>query len=433
MKHLLIQGATLADGRRADILIEGERIAAVGPGLSAPPGAEVVEAAGLLALPGLIDVHVHLREPGGEHKEDLTTGTRAALAGGVTTVLGMPNTSPPLTDRAALTEALARASRKAVCDFGLFVGATPENAAEVAGLDEAVGLKAYIGSSTGTLLVESFAAQMAHFSTYPKARVLAVHAEDEEAVRWFATQGQRRPPLCAALAVARVLALAEHLGRRLHICHVSTAQEVALIRAAKARGVPVTCEVTPHHLFLTAEQGDAPLYRMNPPLRSPDDVQALWANLDVFDAIATDHAPHTLAEKYGPEPPAGVPGLETALPLLLTAVREGRLTLPEVVRLTASGPARAFGLAHKGHLTPGYDADVTLVDPEAAWTISNEGLFTKCGWTPFARRRVWGRVVRVFLRGQPVFADGKVLAEPGTGRRVQQAALNLPSPACADR
>lgn len=420
MKHLLIRNASLADGRVADILIEGERIAAVGPKLSAPPGAEIVDAVGLLALPGLIDVHVHLREPGGEHKEDFTTGTRAALAGGVTTVLGMPNTSPPLIDRATLTEALARASRKAVCDFGLFVGATPENAAEVARLDEAVGLKAYIGSSTGTLLVERFAAQIAHFSTYPKGRVLAVHAEDEEAVRWFATQGQRRPPLCAALAVARVLALAEHLGRRLHICHVSTAQEVALIRAAKARGVPVTCEVTPHHLFLTEEKGDDPLYRMNPPLRSSSDVEALWANLDVFDAVATDHAPHTLAEKHSADPPAGVPGLETALPLLLTAVREGRLTLSEVVRLTASGPARAFGLAHKGYLAPGYDADVILVDLEAAWTLSNEGLFTKCGWTPFAGWRVWGRVVRVFLRGRLVFAEGEVLAEPGTGRRVTQ-------------
>jgi len=436
-RYLLIKNATLADGRRADILVEDERIAAIGPDLPLPPGAEVVDATGLLALPGLIDIHVHLRQPGGDHKEDFTTGTQAALAGGVTTVLAMPNTNPPLTDRARLAEAIALASAKAVCDFGLFAGATPDNAAEVAGLEEAVGLKAYLGSSTGTLLVDSFAAQIAHFATYPRERVLAVHAEDEEAVRWFAARGQRRPPLCAALSVARALALAEHFGRRLHICHVSTAQEVALIRAAKARGLPITCEVTPHHLFLSlpsppfppprvGERGEGarnvvedPLYRMNPPLRPPDDVRALWDNLDVFDAVATDHAPHTLAEKHGPEPPSGVPGLETALPLLLTAVHEGRMTLSDLVRLMATGPATAFGLATKGHLAPGYDADLVLVNPDAEWTISNEGLFTKCGWTPFAGWRVRGRVVRVFLRGRLVFAEGRVLAPPGSGRRVR--------------
>jgi len=158
---------------------------------------------------------------------------------------------------------------------------------------------------------------------------------------------------------------------------------------------------------------------MNPPLRPPDDVRALWDNLDVFDAVATDHAPHTLAEKHGPEPPSGVPGLETALPLLLTAVHEGRMTLSDLVRLMATGPATAFGLATKGHLAPGYDADLVLVNPDAEWTISNEGLFTKCGWTPFAGWRVRGRVVRVFLRGRLVFAEGRVLAPPGSGRRVR--------------
>jgi dihydroorotase (multifunctional complex type) len=418
-QRLLLQDATLADGQRASILVEGERIAAVGQ-LPVPSDAQLVDAAGLLALPGLVDVHVHLREPGGEHKEDFTTGTSAALAGGVTTVLAMPNTNPPLVDQASMAHALALASQKAVCDYGLFAGATPDNGAEVAALENAVGLKAYAGSSTGTLLVDSFPAQYAHFSTYPHDRVLAVHAEDEEAVRWFAAHGQRRPPICAALGVTRAIALAEHLGRRLHICHVSTAHEVALIKAAKARGVRVTCEATPHHLFLTSENEANPLYRMNPPLRADEDVKALWQNLDVFDAIATDHAPHTLEEKAGAEPPAGVPGLETMLPLLLTAARQNRLTLADVVRLTAADPARIFGLAGKGQLAPGYDADIVLIDPDAEWTVSNDGLFTKCAWTPFAGWRVRGRVQRVFLRGQLAYEHGRVLARPSAGRRVVQ-------------
>jgi dihydroorotase len=420
-KHILIHKGTLVTSesvKRADVLVKGEAIVAVGPGLSAPPGARVVDASGLLLFPGLIDPHVHLREPGGEHKEDFSTGTRAALAGGFTTVLAMPNTTPPITDRETLTQALALGESKAMCDFGLFIGATADNAEEATTLDGAVGLKLYMGSSTGSLLVADLAGQLAHFERYPG--VVAIHAEDEAAVGYFAARGQRRPPLCAALAVARALTLAERFGRRLHVCHVSTAHELALIRDAKARGVNVTCEVTPHHLFLTSkdEVRLGPLGRMNPPLRSPADTEALWANLDIVDCLATDHAPHTLAEKRSPTPPAGVPGLETALPLLLTAAREKGLPLHEVARLMAEGPARIFGLARKGRIAPGNDADLTLVDPDAAWTIGEQPLLTKCGWSPFEGRKVRGRVERVFLRGQEVYACGEVLAQPGYGQPV---------------
>lgn len=407
---------------RADVLIEGETIAAVGPALRAPTGARVVDAGGLLVFPGLIDPHVHLREPGGEHKEDFTSGTCAALAGGFTTVLAMPNTQPPITDQETLARTLALAASKAVCDFGLFVGATADNGTEVAGLGEAVGLKLYMGSSTGSLLVAGLAGQVAHFDRYPG--VIAVHAEDEEAVAHFAEQGaargQRRPPLCAALAVARALVLADHFQRRLHVCHVTTGTELALIHDAKARGVPVTCEVTPHHLFLTAtdEARLGPLGRMNPPLRPQEEVEALWANLDVVDNLATDHAPHTLEEKHSPTPPAGVPGLETALPLLLTAVHDGRLSLRKVARLTSAGPAAVYGLPRKGHIATGYDADLTLVDPDAEWTIGERPLFTRCGWSPFEGDKVKGRVERVFLRGQEVYAHGEILAQPGYGRAI---------------
>jgi dihydroorotase-like cyclic amidohydrolase len=456
MQPILIHNGTLItpeEASKKDILIEGETIAAVGPELQAPPGAHIVDADGLMIFPGLIDPHVHLREPGGEHKEDFLSGTRAALAGGFTTVLAMPNTYPALTDRGMLAQAQALAASKAVCDTGFFVGATADNAEQAAELGGAVGLKLYMGSSTGSLLVADLAGQATHFERYPG--VVAVHAEDEEAVAHFARLGQRRPPICASLAVSRALALAERFGTRLHVCHVSTAHELALIRDAKARnnarrnnarrnnarrnnarrnnarrnnarrnnarrGVKVTCEVTPHHLFLTAEDETrlGTLGRMNPPLRAQKDVDALWENLDIVDCIATDHAPHTLEEKRSPTPPSGVPGLETALPLVLTAVHEGRLPMTEVARLMAQGPALVFGLERKGSIAPGYDADLTLVDTETEWAIDEQPLQTKCSWSPFEGYKVKGRVKQVFLRGKEVYADGKILAAPGYGQVV---------------
>lgn len=410
---------------RKDILIEGETITAVGPELQTPPSTHTVDADGLLVFPGLIDPHVHLREPGSEHKEDLLSGTRAALAGGFTTVLAMPNTHPALTDRETLAQALALAASKAVCDVGFFVGATADNAEQAAELGNVVGLKLYMGSSTGSLLVADLAGQAAHFERY--SGVVAVHAEDEEAVAHFAKLGQRRPPICASLAVSRAIALAERFGTRLHICHVSTAHELALIRDAKARGVKVTCEVTPHHLFLTAEDETrlGALGQTNPPLRAQKDVDALRENLDVVDCIATDHAPHTLEEKRGPTPPSGVPGLETALPLMLTAALEDRLPLAEIARLMAQGPAYVFGLGCKGSIAPGYDADLTLVDAEVERAIGEQPMQTKCGWSPFEGHKVKGYVKQVFLRGKVVYADEEILAAPGYGQVVP---IRLPKP-----
>lgn len=409
--------------RAADIAVSGQQIAAVGPGLPASlPGAELIDISGLAILPGLIDVHVHLREPGGEHKEDFYTGTCSALAGGVTTVFGMPNTSPPIADAVTLEDAHARASQKVVCDYGLYIGGTPANAEQAAQAEKAIGLKLYVGSSTGDLLVDQLPAQIAHFESSPRQRTIAIHAEDEAAVRYYAARGQRRPPICAALATAHVLALAEQLRRRIHICHVSTGYELALIRAARARGLDVTCEVAPHHLFLTTEDEATlgPLGRCNPPLRSPSEVDLLWQNSDVIDMIATDHAPHTLEEKQSSSPPSGMPGLETMLPLLLTAASQGRISLLDIARWTAARPAEVFGLRHKGRIEPGFHADLTLVDLSARWKMPPDGLFTRCGWSPFAGREMTGRVARVYLRGQLVFRDGQVLAQPGSGRPVEQ-------------
>lgn len=420
---LLVHGGEVvtASGPAAlDILIRGERIAAVGAGLAAQAGdARRIDAAGLTIFPGLIDVHAHLREPGGEHKEDFASGTAAALAGGFTSVLAMPNTAPPIVDAATFDDASARADATAVCDVGIYVGGTASNAGEAAALaDRAAGLKLYVGSSTGTLLVDTFPAQIAHFEQFPADRPIVVHAEDEAAVRFYAARGQRRPPICAALSVAYLIALAEQTGRWLHIAHVTTAAELALIRDAKARGAHITCEVTPHHLFMTAdaEQEIGAFAVCNPPLRAQSDVDALWAGLADIDLIATDHAPHTPAEKQSQSPPSGMPGLETALPLLLTAVHEGRLTLPDVLAKLCTRPAELFGLRGKGRLEPGCDADLTLVDLDAEWVLGNEGLHTRCGWTPFAGRPVRGRVERVYLRRQEAFANGEVLAAPGAGR-----------------
>ncbi len=344
-----------------------------------------------VVLPGMVDVHVHLRVPGGEHKETAETGTAAALAGGFAAILAMPNTSPPLIDAASLDAAQATVAAGARCDVGLFLGATEDNAEAVAGVVGGVGLKIYVNDTYGPLRVESLAGLEAQVATWPRGRPLVVHAE-----------GQSLAAVIGLVAVHR---------RWVHIAHVSRADEIRLIREAKEAGLPITCEVAPHHLFLTEDDARALGGRgeVRPRLARRPDVDALWANLDVVDCIATDHAPHTLAEKDGPEPPPGFPGLETALPLMLTAVHAGRLTLDRLVELLSANPARLFGLA-----TP---AESTVeVDRDAAWELPASGYETKADWTPFAGRRVTGRVLRTVLRGVTAFEDGKVLAQPGSGR-----------------
>ena len=417
-RQRLIRGCRIVLGQGmedADILIQGEWIVAVAPGL-AVNGVEVLDAGGLYALPGAVDAHVHLRDPGATHKEDFTSGTRAALAGGVTTVLDMPNTPAPTISAATYAEKLALAKSRACCDFGLFVGATFDNAASVATIAEAVGLKLYMGSSTGNLLVADLETQYCHFVSYPAERPIAIHGEDEQAVQLF-SKSERRPPICAELAVSKAIALSRATGRRLHVCHVTTRAELELIALAKRQGLAVTAEVTPHHLFLSQadEHELGSLGMMNPPLRKQEDVDALWQGLATIDIVASDHAPHTLEEKRSLNPPAGVPGVETLLPLLLDAALAGRLSLSRVVQLTALTPAAIFHLPHKGQIAPGYHADVVLFDPNGTTTIGGH-LYSKCQWTPFAGRRLRGCIRQVLLRGRDAFAEGRVLAEPGWGR-----------------
>ena len=349
----------------------------------------------LLRLPGLIDPHVHLREPGLTYKEDLFSGTCAALAGGFTTVLDMPNTRPPTSNRRRLIEKIRLASAKAVSDVGFFVAATndaPPGAAAEAG-KLACGLKIYVSDTFGSLRIETLETLAGYFSTWRGPGPIAVHAEE--------------------LMLPACLSLAELYEQHLHVVHVSLKSEIELIRRSKARGVTVTCEVTPHHLFLTrADAGRlGPYGDMRPRLADEADRQALWDNIDVIDCIATDHAPHTREEKDGENPPPGVPGLETALPLMLRAVAEERLSLDDLIAKMHTNPARIY------HLPPSLDTWIE-VDADARYTIPETGWRTRVGWTPFAGMQACGRVQRVVLRGREVYRDGCVLAQPGSARIV---------------
>jgi carbamoyl-phosphate synthase/aspartate carbamoyltransferase/dihydroorotase len=348
----------------------------------------------MIKLPGLIDPHVHLREPGGTHKEDYDSGTATALAGGFTTVLAMPNTKPPIFDAQTLELALSAARQKARCDYGQYVGAGPDNAEAAASLaDQAAALKMYLDMTFGELRLDDMTLWMPHFEKYPKQYPIVAHSESRS--------------MAAAILFAAIY------DRPVHIAHISLREEVLLIKAAKRKGIQVTCEVCPHHLFLTLPEGQVDgRMEVRPRLATQADVDALWANLDVIDCLATDHAPHTVEEKDSDNPPPGFPGLETALPLLMTAVHEGRLTVDQLVEKMYTNPKRIFRL-------PEQPETWTEVDESDEYEIRAANQFTRCGWTPFEGWKVRGRVRRVVLRGQDAFKDSKVLAEPGSGRNVR--------------
>ncbi|GCE12058.1 dihydroorotase [Tengunoibacter tsumagoiensis] len=412
-----------------DIRTQAEQIIEIGEQLVPVADEPVLDATGLLVLPGMIDSHVHFRDPGGTHKEDFLSGTQAALAGGVTTVLDMPNTNPPTDSREHLEEKLAQIAPKAVVDYGLYFGATDTNIEEAADLaDRVAAMKLYMGSSTGSLLVTEFPPIYQHFSTFPHQKALVVHAEDEQSLKYFGAQGskihnQARPPLSAQIALSRALAIAEKTGRVLHIAHTTTERELELIYEARQKGVRVTCEVTPLHLFLTeeAQQRLGNYGKVNPPLRSSRDREALWRHFDIIDTIGTDHAPHTREEKDQPyeKAPSGMTGVQTMLPLLLNAASEGRLTVEAIVQRCVVNPIRIFALANKGALEIGKDADIVLVNPQEEYEITNESILSKCGWTPFAGTRIKGKVKQVFVRGELSYDDGKILVQPGSGRQVR--------------
>jgi dihydroorotase len=346
-------------------------------------------------LPGLVDVHTHLRVPGGEHKEDFASGTAAALAGGFTQILAMPNTSPPLATLDVLQATRATASQAVRCDVGLYAGASPQHVDELPALAlYAAALKIYLNDTFGPLRVEDLPTLQACFRLWPRAKMIAMHAEGQ--------------------SVAVGIGLAAAYRRPVHFCHISRRDEIELLAAAKQAGLPVTCEVTPHHLFLTDQDAVrlGPLGDMRPRLATQDDQDALWAHIaSTVDCIATDHAPHTLDEKASENPPPGVAGLETSLPLMLTAVQQGRLSLDRLVELMALNPRRIFGL-------PTQPDTIVEIDPDARTTLANDWLHTRCGWTPFAGLVVQGLVRRVILRGRVVYdvERPEAMTPPGAGR-----------------
>ena len=432
---LVVRGGTCLtpSGRvETDIGVRGGRVAAIGD-LAGVDAGQVLEAKGLHVLPGVIDSQVHFREPGNEHKEDLESGTRAAVLGGVTAVFEMPNTSPSTTTGKALEDKIDRATGRAWCDFAFFVGAAKENVSRLAGLEHVpgcCGIKIFMGSSTGTLLVRE--KSLLREVLRRGRRRIAVHAEDEDRLQErFELARDGGKPYChpiwrdeqtAILATEKILGLVRETRRRIHVLHVTTRQEMALLAEHKDL---VTVEVTPQHLTLAAPEAYdrlGTLAQMNPPIRDEKHRDGLWQALadGVVDVIGSDHAPHTLEEKARPYPdsPSGMPGVQTLVPVMLTHVKEGRLTLERFVDLTSAGPARIYNAASKGRIAVGYDGDFTIVDLKAKKSITNDWIASKCGWTPFDGMKVTGWPVATVVRGNIVMRDDEALGAPA-GRTVR--------------
>ena len=424
---VLVRGGTVVNQDGAgvrDIGIVGGRIAAIGQ-LTSAKAAEVVEAKGLHILPGVIDTQVHFREPGLTHKEDLETGSRAAVMGGVTAVFEMPNTNPLTTSADTLAAKVKAACHRMFCDFAFYVGGTRENIADIPTLERlegSAGIKVFMGSSTGNLLVDdgpSLDKIIAKIS-----RRAAFHAEDE--ARLKARIGERIPgdphshpvwrdPEAALIATKQLVGLAEKHRRRVHVLHISTAEEMEFLAHHRDWA---SVEVTPHHLTLEAPDCYERLgtyAQMNPPVRDARHKAAIWHGLNsgVVDVLGSDHAPHTREEKDHAYPGShsGMTGVQTLVPTMLDHVNKGRLTLERFVDLTSAGPQRLFGLVSKGRIAVGYDADLTVVDLARTETIRNSWIASRCGWTPYDGVRVKGWPVGTFVRGHAVMRDGAITAK----------------------
>ncbi len=345
----------------------------------------------IITLPGLIDPHVHLRTPGQEYKEDVTTGTAAAIAGGFTTVLDMPNNLTPITTLERLEEKREIANKQALCDIGFYFGTDGTNFEEFEKVKGMVkGLKIFLNPTTGNLMIENEMIVDQIIAAWTAELPILFHAEGEK--------------------VDLVINLAKKYNKRMHICHISTRASLEKIIKAKAQDIPITCGVTPHHLFLTEvlREKRGGFARMKPELETQKDVDFLWDCIDAIDVIESDHAPHTIAEKQGNPPPSGVPGLETTLSLLLTAVHEHRLTIDDIKQLCYENPAEIFTIQK--------DIETKIeIDLDEKWIVENEKLQTKCKWSPYSGWEMQGKVKRVFIRKTKVFEDGKILVEPGFG------------------
>ena len=426
-ESLLIRRANiiLPDGELmlGDVLTRERQIVDVAPEISPATPTREIDAQGLTLLPGVIDPQVHFREPGLEHKEDLFTASCACAKGGVTSFLEMPNTRPLTITQQALDDKLQRASNKCLVNYGFFIGATTDNLPDLLLAQPTPGIKIFMGSMRGQLLMDQEEALEAIFAQGD--RLIAVHAEDQSRINQRrqefagihdpAVHSQIQDHEAALLATQRALRLSQKYQRRLHILHLSTGVEADLLRQEKPSWV--TAEVTPQHLLLntSAYETIGTLAQMNPPLRSPHDNEVLWQALrdGVIDFIATDHAPHTLAEKAQeyPNTPSGMPGVETSLAVMLTAAMDGRCTVSQVVNWMSQAVAVADGIPHKGAIAPGYDADLVLVDLNTYRPVKREELLTKCGWSPFEGWNLTGWAVTTIVGGEIVYNQGQVNTE----------------------
>jgi dihydroorotase len=412
-----------------DVAVDQGRIIAMGD-MSGLTAAETLDCRNLHILPGVIDSQVHFREPGLEHKENLETGSRAAVMGGVTTVFEMPNTKPTTTTAAALADKVARARNRMFCDFAFYVGGTRDNVNEIAALEKlegSAGIKVFAGSSTGDLLVEDDAGLEAVISHL--GRRAAFHSEDEMRLRArasFQVAGDAashavwRDEEAARLCTERLLNLARRHGKRIHVLHISTAEELPLLAANRDLA---TVELTPHHLTLSADDYTTlgTKLQMNPPVRTKHHGEALWRAITsgLVDVLGSDHAPHTLEEKSKPYPqsPSGMTGVQTLVPIMLNHVNAGKLTLERFVDLTSHGPQRIFGIAGKGRIAGGYDADFTIVDLQRTEKIRNSWIESKSQWTPYDGVTVKGWPVGTLIRGRKVMWQSEIIA-PARGQPV---------------
>jgi dihydroorotase len=421
----LIQGATVilpSGSARTDVLVEDDRIVSIDAAAHTSAD-EVVSARGLHLLPGVIDDQVHFREPGLTHKEDLYTASRACAKGGVTTFLEMPNTAPPAVNQVRLNEKLALAAEKSLVNYGFYIGATPHNLADLKSAARTCGIKIFIGSSTGELLVDDQSALEAIFAetTLP----ICAHCEDEATIRTNAARlagttnvadhSRVRDHAAALIATKRVIDLARRHNHRFHVLHVSTGDETALLAD---HGNLITAEACPHHLLFNVDDYDrlGTLVQVNPSIKTADDNRRLWqALLDGrIQVIATDHAPHTIVEKRKPYSPghggspSGLPSVENSLALMLNEVHQGRCTVEQVVHWMCDAPARVWDILNKGRIAVGYDADLVLVDLNKTAVVRNSEQETKSRWSPWDGVTLTGWPVGTWVGGLEVFRDGKI-------------------------
>lgn len=428
---LIVEGGTIVSSQGqfvADVGIRSGKIVVIGD-LASIASRDRISARGLHILPGVIDTQVHFREPGLTHKEDIGTGTLAAVTGGVTTIFEMPNTNPATSSQEALESKLLSASKTAWCDHAFFIGATAGNVEIQSNLEilpGTPGIKIFVGSSTGDLLVD--AEDVLRSCLKAGKHRVPLHCEDETRMRERKasiqpTDVRQHPEVrdaeAAVIATRRVLKISAETGRPVHILHVSTLDELPLIAEAKSKGLPVTCEVTPQHLTLAAPdcyERYGTLAQMNPPIRTIEHQAALWEAVSngLFDVMGSDHAPHTLSEKQQayPASPSGIPGVQTMLPIMLDWVNKGRLSLERLVKLLCEGPTQIYGISQKGFIREGYDADLTLVDLGERWEITNQWLRSKCGWSPFEGMSIQGKPVMTVLRGEVVVDHGELIGAP---------------------